>query len=102
MEIVARPTLYRQVARVLEQIPVDFGGGCSVSKAHVMAWLIRRHQLTTTLDIGVYRGRSLFPQGIAHVQYTGGVVYGVDPWSSEAAREHDHEQLRDALARFAN
>jgi hypothetical protein len=97
----ASNALYDEVQRVLAGIPIDFGGGCSVSKAHVMAWLIHRFRLRTTLDIGVYRGRSLFPQAIAHARYSGGVVYGVDPWCAEEAREHDHEELREELARFA-
>src|SRR5437870_3270579 len=97
----ARTTLYQEVERVLQRIPVDFGGGCSVRKAYRMAWLIERFQLKRTLDIGVYRGRSLFPQAIAHARTTGGVAYGVDPYGSEEARQYDHEEWREALANFA-
>ena len=84
-----------EIDRTLERIPVDFGGGCSTSKAQVLGWLIRRFGLATTLDIGVYRGRSLFPQALAH-RYTGGVVYGVDPWSIEEMREDElPDEIRD-------
>jgi len=89
-----------EIENVLAQVPIDFGGGCSVRKAFVMAWLIRRFRLATTVDIGVYRGRSLFPQAIAHRLATGGVVYGVDPWSAEEAAESDNLALRDAIEHF--
>jgi predicted O-methyltransferase YrrM len=91
-----------RIAAVLDQIPSDFGGACSVSKANLIAWLIRRYGLQTTLDIGVYRGRSLFPQALAHQQYTGGIVYGVDPWSSVEAKENDNLILKDAIHAFAD
>lgn len=84
----------------LAKVPIDFGGGCSVLKAYIMAWLIRRFHLRTSLDIGVYRGRSLFPQGIAH-QFAGdGVAYGVDPYSATEAMEHDHAALREQIKTF--
>jgi Methyltransferase domain len=91
-----------RIAAVLDQIPSDFGGACSVSKANLIAWLIRRYGLHTTLDIGVYRGRSLFPQALAHQQYTGGIVYGVDPWSSVEAKENDNLALKDSIHAFVD
>jgi len=89
-----------EVERALATIPVDFGGGCSVRKAHVMAWLIRRFGLRTSLDIGVYRGRSLVPQAIAHRLSGGGTVYGVDPWCALEADERDHVALRAEISDF--
>ncbi len=95
-----RGQLHLEVARVLDRIPIDFGGGCSLQKACAMAWLIRRFRLGTTVDIGVYRGRSLFPQALAHRAGAGGVVYGVDPWSAREAVERDNEDLRDQIDEF--
>lgn len=91
-----------EVEEVLDLIPADFGGGCSVSKAFVIASLIREYDLKTTVDIGVYRGRSLFPQALAHRRFTGGIVYGVDPWSAAEARENDNEELKEAIERFVD
>lgn len=88
------------IDRVLSKVPIDFGGGCSVRKAYIMAWLIRRFRLCPTLDIGVYRGRSLFPQGIAHQFAGGGVAYGVDPFSAIEAAVHDHPTLREQIHTF--
>ena len=92
--------LRADVANVLSKIQIDFGGGCSISKAYMMAYLIRRFELKTTLDIGVYRGRSLFPQALAHAKHTGGVVYGVDPWSNAEAKENDNLELKDKIDAF--
>jgi hypothetical protein len=93
-------TLRSQINELLSRVPLDFGGGCSASKAYVMATLIRELRLTASLDIGVYRGRSLLPQALAHRRYTGGIAYGVDPWSRQEALQRDTADLRSALDRF--
>jgi predicted O-methyltransferase YrrM len=77
------------VASVLDEVPVDFGGGCSLLKANLFAQLIRAEDMKCTLDIGVYRGRSLLPQALAHKAATNGIAYGVDPWDSTEARQND-------------
>jgi len=92
--------LRREIDRMLSEIPITYGGGCSVDKAYAMAWMIRRYQLRTTLDIGVYMGRSLFPQAIAHRRCTGGVAYGVDPWAAAAAEQRDMPEYKELLERF--
>jgi hypothetical protein len=92
--------LRAEIERLLDEIPITAGGGCSVRKAYTMAWLIRRYELRCTLDIGVYRGRSLFPQALAHRRCGGGVAYGIDPWSATAAEQHDTPQLRELLEKF--
>jgi len=56
--------LFTELEEILGEIKIDFGGGCSFEKAYVMAWLIANYQLKSTVDIGVYRGRSLFPQAL--------------------------------------
>lgn len=88
------------IRALLDEIPKDFGGGCSVEKAHVLAWLIQIGRVRSSLDIGVYRGRSFFPQALAHQRFTGGVVYGVDPYSKAEAQENDNFELRDQIAQF--
>jgi hypothetical protein len=82
-------TLRDQVSAVLDQIPIDFGGGCSVSKGTVMADLIARNRIKRSIDIGIYRGRSFFPQAIGH-KVSNGKVYGIDPYTNSDAEEHDH------------
>ena len=92
--------LRSQIISLLASVPIDFGGGCSASKAYLMASLIRELRLKTSLDIGVYRGRSLLPQALAHRRYTGGIAYGVDPWAKNEAVENDNRGLKPALDRF--
>lgn len=87
--------LFKDVETLLSRVKIDFGGGCSVTKAYLMARLIRDERLKTTLDIGVYRGRSLFPQALAHRQFTSGIAYGVDPWDAQEAVQ---EQAPEAIA----
>lgn len=93
-------SLRTEIRNMLREIPIDEGGGCSVGKAHLMAYLLRRYDMRSTLDIGVYRGRSLFPQALAHSRYTDGVSYGVDPWDTSEAVERDNPKLQGVLDRF--
>jgi hypothetical protein len=93
--------LYAAVDSAVTRIPVDFGGGCPLPKAYALAWMIRAGRVRASIDIGVYRGRSLVPQAVAHRDYTGGLAYGVDPYSSEEAVQNDHPVLRERLHDFA-
>lgn len=90
----------RTIEELLADVPIDFGGGCSVEKAHVLAWLIRHGRLAASVDVGVYRGRSFIPQAWAHRMYTGGIAYGVDPYSRVEACQHDNPRLADELDRW--
>ena len=92
--------LYTDLKELLSEIKIDFGGGCSFEKAYIMAWLIANFKLKSTVDIGVYRGRSLFSQAIAHKRFSNGIVYGIDPWDSELARENDNKELKEAIDDF--
>lgn len=85
---------------LLKEIQIDFGGGCSFEKAYIMAWLIANFKLKSTVDIGVYRGRSLFPQAIAHKRFSNGIVYGIDPWDNELARETHSGELKKQIDDF--
>ena len=49
----------------------------------------------------MYRGRSLFPQGIAHQKFTNGVVYAIDPYDNLAAIQKDKPDLQEILDDFA-
>jgi predicted O-methyltransferase YrrM len=94
--------LFKDVEALLSRVKIDFGGGCSVTKAYLMARLIRDERLKTTLDIGVYRGRSLFPQALAHREYTAGMAYGVDPWDAmEAVQEQAPAAIADKVKAWA-
>ena len=88
------------IKEIHSQIPQDFGGGCSHQKALLMGLVISEFKLKNTADIGVYRGRSLFPQAIAQKLHTNGLVYGIDPYSNEAAVQNDRPDLQAQLDEF--
>lgn len=92
--------LRQQISDALSGIQIDFGGGCSVSKGYLMAWLIRQYRITSSVDIGVYRGRSLVPQAVAHREFTGGKAYGIDPWLNAEVRETGNPDKQQEIDNF--
>lgn len=92
--------LYKEIKDTVDEIKIDFGGGCSVEKGYAMAWLIKIFKIKKTIDIGVYRGRSFFPQVIAHKNYSKGIVYGIDPYNKQCASESDNLELKNAIDSF--
>ena len=92
--------LIEQISKIYRKTPIDFGGGCSYEKALTMAAFIKEFNIDASADIGVYRGRSLFPQAIAHQNYTGGIAFGIDPFTNEAAVQNDNPVLKERLDNF--
>ncbi len=83
--------LFHELNDISELIPVDFGGGSSLSKTYLMAYLILRNSLKIYVEIGIYKGRSLFPTAYA-IKQNNGTSYGIDPYIKDAARENDVEE----------
>ena len=92
--------LSKEIKNIHKLIPQDFGGGCSHEKALLMSFVISKFRLKNTADIGVYRGRSFFPQAIAHQLYSKGMVYGIDPFSNLAAIQNDRIDIKKELDDF--
>lgn len=96
---------FSDFAKVLSDIylnaPVDFGGGCSYQKALVLGFYIKEFDFKTSVDIGVYRGRSLYPQAIAHRDYSNGIAYAVDPYDNVSAVQNDRPDIQERLDSFA-
>jgi predicted O-methyltransferase YrrM len=67
------------------------GGWCPVDKQFALAHLIAARRLTRAVEIGVFQGGSLLPMAAA-MQTTGGIVIGIDPYSSDHAFEHDNAE----------
>jgi len=65
-----------------------------------MGYLIKEFKIDLSVDIGVYRGRSLFAQAVAHKKFSKGKVYGIDPYSADAALQLDAPELKGALDLF--
>ena len=83
--------LFNQLENISELIPTDFGGGSPLSKTYLMAYLILRNNLKTFVEIGVYRGKSLFPVTYA-IKQNKGTSFGIDPYNKDDAREFDIEK----------
>ncbi len=83
--------LFDELFNITELIPVDFGGGSALDKTYLMAYLVLRNNFKTFVEIGVYKGRSLFPVTYA-IKKNNGVAYGIDPYQKDAAREYDIEE----------
>ncbi len=62
-------------------------GWCKVERAMEMAELVIQEKPTTVVEIGVFAGGSLVPQALGLKEVGGGHIYGIDPWSREAALE---------------
>lgn len=62
-------------------------GWCSVEKALALAETIIQSNAKICVELGVYSGRSLIPQGIALRSIGAGMAYGIDPWKKENAAE---------------
>lgn len=82
------PELHREIEECLKLLPADDGGGCPLDKARWMADTIVAEQLACSVEIGVYKGRSFFPQALAQ-RHIGGLAIGIDPYSKASAREKD-------------
>lgn len=62
-------------------------GWCRVERALEMAELIVETKPVCVVEIGVFAGGSLVPQALALKENGFGRIYGIDPWSREAAIE---------------
>jgi len=92
--------LFTQLEKIIELIPLDFGGGSPLSKTYLMAYLILKNNLKTFVEIGVYRGMSLFPVTYA-IKQNNGMSYGVDPYNIDDAKEFDvDEDLKKQIDEF--
>jgi predicted O-methyltransferase YrrM len=90
----------KELDPIINRIPSDFGGGSPRNKLLLMCYLTYRYRLKTYVEIGVYRGKSLFPLAYT-IQKNEGMAYGIDPYCREIAFEHDAiPELQKALTKF--
>lgn len=63
-------------------------GWCSEYKASTLMDLVWLMRPQTVVEIGVFGGKSLVPMAYAlKALGTGGIIYGIDPWSAMASAE---------------
>lgn len=80
------PILEQRITDILNG-PMKDQGWCSVDKAHDLARAILKLRSSVTVEIGVFFGRSLLPMALAHAEQNHGIVWAIDPWTAEAAKE---------------
>ncbi len=92
--------LYTACKKFALEIKSDFGGGSPIPKTFLMSYLIHEQQLKNFVEIGVYRGKSLFPAAYS-VHQNGGTSVGVDPYNLDDAKESDvNEKLKKQIDSF--
>ena len=73
----------QKIQRLLPTIP----GWCSIDKARRLVAIIIEIRPDVCVEIGVFGGSSLVPQAMALKRNGRGVIYGIDPWETDAALE---------------
>jgi len=72
--------------RIAELIPT-MGGWCSVQKAQELALAVLKSKAQVVVELGVFEGRSCLPVAMALKEQGSGVIWAIDPWSNESAKE---------------
>jgi len=77
--------LFRDIDLLLK--PDNPLGWCPDSKAHALAAIVLSLRPATTVEIGVFGGRSFLPMAMAHKALDHGLAIGIDPWDPSASVE---------------
>lgn len=94
-------TLYEEVSRASACVQADNMGGSPVSKCYQMAFIAQKLSLKTYVEIGVYRGKSLFSVAPAFKK-NNGKCYGIDPYCSHNFKETDTtEEIQKCVENFS-
>lgn len=96
------PDVMEAMGRAIDAVPIDYGGGSSITKALVVADLVLEHDLDVYVEIGVYRGRSLLPVGAMFAALGRGRAFGIDPYSLAEAMQDDLDHFPEEAARQVN
>lgn len=75
----------------------DSGEGDPLSKCYIMAYLASFFKLKNYVEIGVYKGRSLFPIAQAFKDNEG-KAYGIDPYLPGETKEYNLDKTLKVLA----
>ncbi len=81
-------TILSELLAVEQAVPDDSMGASPVSKCFLMCYLVEALSFKTFVEIGVYKGRSLFSVA-QRLRQTGGLAIGIDPYLADSFRETD-------------
>lgn len=85
-------TLKRQLCDELTfTLPVRLEGWMDADRGIELTELILEHKPEVVVEIGVFGGRSLICQALALREIGRGIIYGIDPWKTEAATEGESD-----------
>jgi len=87
--------------KIIEEINPKQDGWCSLNKATNLAAIVVAIRPKLSIEIGVYAGRSLIPLALAHKE-VGGMVVGIDPWTTDAAIEGYDDANREFWSKQGN
>ena len=76
-------------AAISEYIP-KMDGWSTPEKCYAMARLIKENSIQTSVELGIFGGRSLISMAFAH-RHTGGATWGFDPWTASASLDGDND-----------
>jgi predicted O-methyltransferase YrrM len=71
----------------IKQILPTIHGWCTFEKASKFYNFITTEKPKLCVEIGVFGGSSLIPQALALKENNDGLIFGIDPWSTDAALE---------------
>lgn len=86
------------LAGVINAVPTDFGGGSTLNKATAVASLMLSRGLDRYLEVGVYKGRSLFPAASVCQWLGSGMAVGIDPYAVNQALQQDESRFPDVAS----
>ncbi len=77
---------YNKVKSIYDSIYADILGGGSLDKCFLMAYIFKECKFKNYVEIGVYRGKSLYSVSVA-IKENGGKAYGIDPYLASCLDE---------------
>jgi hypothetical protein len=83
-----------QLKSIINKIAIDptIEGWCLPAKAAHLSELIESYKPGLIVEVGVFGGKSLIPMAMAAQHNGTGIVYGIDPWSADAALEGEKDE----------
>ncbi len=92
----------QDLMQVEQAVPHDLMGASPLPKCFLMGYLAQRLQLKSFVEIGVFKGRSLFAMG-KMMQRIGGTALGIDPYFAGNFKETElSDNLREAVDSYAD
>ncbi len=90
--------MFKKIIDISDSVLGDFGGGSPINKSYLLAYISILFKLKNYTEIGVYKGKCLFPVAYA-IACNGGESFGIDPYRTEEAYEDDLDEEKKKIVR---